>query len=145
MVEICCDRSHFIFSYFYLSLVDLIFSYYAMKAPTLSLKKIWLRQHLVRSMTTKITWSRIWGLEKRINVTANEIPTDLVNVRYRCAEDHRLQSMWGRHHSDRRFLPHNLRGGRSRWVNLDATIDQVNLFLHFSLWPYPLVDPRELG
>lgn len=32
----------------------LIFSYYAMKAPTLS-EKIWLQQHLVRSMTTKIT------------------------------------------------------------------------------------------
>ena len=32
----------------------LIFGYYAMKAPTLS-EKIWLQQHLVRSMTTKIT------------------------------------------------------------------------------------------
>ena len=32
----------------------LIFSYYAMKHQP-CLKKIWLQQHLVRSMTTKIT------------------------------------------------------------------------------------------
>ena len=66
----------------------LIFSYYAMKAPTLS-EKIWLQQHLVRSMITKITLIADLGAEKRINVTANEIPTDLVNAIV-AIEDHRF-------------------------------------------------------
>ena len=57
----------------------LIFSYYAMKAPTLSEKD------LVATTSSKIYDNQNnliadLGAEKRINVTANEIPTDLVNA-----------------------------------------------------------------
>ena len=110
----------------------LIFSYYAMKAPTLSEKD------LVATTSSKIYDNQNnliadLGAEKRINVTANEIPTDLVNAIV-AIEDHRFFNHRG---VDiiriGGFLPSQLTRRKSRWVNLDATIDQVNLFLHFSL------------
>ena len=66
----------------------LIFSYYAMKAPTLSEKD------LVATTSSKIYDNQNnliadLGAEKRINVTANEIPTDLVNAIV-AIEDHRF-------------------------------------------------------
>ncbi len=66
----------------------LIFSYYAMKAPTLSEKD------LVATTSSKIYDNQNnliadLGAEKRINVTANEIPTDLVKAIV-SIEDHRF-------------------------------------------------------
>ena len=124
----------------------LIFGYYAMKAPTLSEKD------LVATTSSKIYDNQNnliadLGAEKRINVTANEIPTDLVNAIV-AIEDHRFFNHRGvdsvrilgaflnnlrRGNRQGGFLPSQLARRKSRWFNLDATIDQVNLFLHFSL------------
>ena len=75
-------------SFFLFVLGGLIFSYYAMKAPTLSEKD------LVVTTSSKIYDNQNnliadLGAEKRINVTANEIPTDLVNAIV-AIEDHRF-------------------------------------------------------
>lgn len=109
----------------------LIFGYYAMKAPTLSEKD------LVATTSSKIYDNQNnliadLGAEKRINVSTDQIPTDLVNAIV-AIEDHRLQSPWSRYHSDWWLLPSQLARRKPRGINLNAAIDQINLFLHFSL------------
>ncbi len=103
-----------------------------MKAPTLSEKD------LVATTSSKIYDNQNnliadLGAEKRINVTANEIPAQFGQC-YRCNEDHRFFNHRGVDiiRIGGSFL-HNLRGGRSRWVNLNKQLIKLTYYLHFGL------------
>ena len=105
----------------------LIFSYYAMKAPTLSEKD------LVATTSSKIYDNQNnliadLGAEKRINVTANEIPTDLVNAIV-AIEDHRFFNHRGVDiiRIGGSFL-HNLRGGSQGGSTLTQQLIKLTYF-----------------
>ena len=115
----------------------LIFGYYAMKAPTLSEKD------LVATTSSKIYDNQNnliadLGAEKRINVSTDQIPTDLVNAIV-AIEDHRFFNHRGVDiiRIGGSFL-HNLRGGSQGGSTL-------TLFLHFRFRSYPITkDSRSL-
>jgi len=105
----------------------LIFSYYAMKAPTLSEKD------LVATTSSKIYDNQNnliadLGAEKRINVKTNEIPTDLVNAIV-AIEDHRFFN-----HRGVDFIRiggaffSNLRGGRQGGSTLTQQLIKLTYF-----------------
>ena len=105
----------------------LIFGYYAMKAPTLSEKD------LVATTSSKIYDNQNnliadLGAEKRINVTANEIPTDLVNAIV-AIEDHRFFNHRGVDiiRIGGSFL-HNLRGGSQGGSTLTQQLIKLTYF-----------------
>lgn len=105
----------------------LIFGYYAMKAPTLSEKD------LVATTSSKIYDNQNnlianLGAEKRINVSTNEIPTDLVNAIV-AIEDHRFFN-----HRGVDFIRiggaffSNLRGGRQGGSTLTQQLIKLTYF-----------------
>lgn len=105
----------------------LIFGYYAMKAPTLSEKD------LVATTSSKIYDNKNnliadLGAEKRINVTANEIPTDLVNAII-AIEDHRFFNHRGVDivRIGGSFL-HNLHGGSQGGSTLTQQLIKLTYF-----------------
>lgn len=105
----------------------LIFGYYAMKAPTLSEKD------LVATTSSKIYDNKNnliadLGAEKRINVTANEIPTDLVNAIV-AIEDHRFFNHRGVDiiRIGGSFL-HNLHGGSQGGSTLTQQLIKLTYF-----------------
>lgn len=105
----------------------LIFGYYAMKAPTLSEKD------LVVTTSSKIYDNKNnliadLGAEKRINVTANEIPTDLVNAII-AIEDHRFFNHRGVDivRIGGSFL-HNLHGGSQGGSTLTQQLIKLTYF-----------------
>lgn len=105
----------------------LIFGYYAMKAPTLSEKD------LVATTSSKIYDNQNnliadLGAEKRINVTANEIPTDLVNAII-AIEDHRFFNHRGVDivRIGGSFL-HNLHGGSQGGSTLTQQLIKLTYF-----------------
>lgn len=105
----------------------LIFGYYAMKAPTLSEKD------LVATTSSKIYDNKNnliadLGTEKRINVTANEIPTDLVNAII-AIEDHRFFNHRGVDivRIGGSFL-HNLHGGSQGGSTLTQQLIKLTYF-----------------
>lgn len=105
----------------------LIFGYYAMKAPTLSEKD------LVTTTSSKIYDNKNnliadLGAEKRINVTANEIPTDLVNAII-AIEDHRFFNHRGVDivRIGGSFL-HNLHGGSQGGSTLTQQLIKLTYF-----------------
>lgn len=105
----------------------LIFGYYAMKAPTLSEKD------LVATTSSKIYDNQNnliadLGAEKRINVSANEIPTDLVNAIV-AIEDHRFFNHRGVDiiRIGGSFL-HNLRGGSQGGSTLTQQLIKLTYF-----------------
>ena len=105
----------------------LIFGYYAMKAPTLSEKD------LVATTSSKIYDNKNnliadLGAEKRINVTANEIPTDLINAII-AIEDHRFFNHRGVDivRIGGSFL-HNLHGGSQGGSTLTQQLIKLTYF-----------------
>ena len=105
----------------------LIFGYYAMKAPTLSEKD------LVATTSSKIYDNQNnliadLGAEKRINVSTNEIPTDLVNAIV-AIEDHRFFNHRGVDiiRIGGSFL-HNLRGGSQGGSTLTQQLIKLTYF-----------------
>lgn len=105
----------------------LIFGYYAMKAPTLSEKD------LVATTSSKIYDNQNnliadLGAEKRINVSANEIPTDLVNAIV-AIEDHRFFNHRGVDiiRIGGSFL-HNLHGGSQGGSTLTQQLIKLTYF-----------------
>lgn len=105
----------------------LIFGYYAMKAPALSEKD------LVATTSSKIYDNKNnliadLGAEKRINVTANEIPTDLVNAII-AIEDHRFFNHRGVDivRIGGSFL-HNLHGGSQGGSTLTQQLIKLTYF-----------------
>ena len=105
----------------------IIFCYYAMKAPTLSEKD------LVATTSSKIYDNKNnliadLGAEKRINVTANEIPTDLVNAII-AIEDHRFFNHRGVDivRIGGSFL-HNLHGGSQGGSTLTQQLIKLTYF-----------------
>lgn len=105
----------------------LIFSYYAMKAPTLSEKD------LVATTSSKIYDNQNnliadLGAEKRINVSTDQIPTDLVNAIV-AIEDHRFFNHRGVDiiRIGGSFL-HNLRGGSQGGSTLTQQLIKLTYF-----------------
>ena len=105
----------------------LIFGYYAMKAPTLSEKD------LVATTSSKIYDNQNnliadLGAEKRINVSTNEIPTDLVNAIV-AIEDHRFFNHRGVDiiRIGGSFL-HNLQGGSQGGSTLTQQLIKLTYF-----------------
>ena len=105
----------------------LIFGYYAMKAPTLSEKD------LVATTSSKIYDNQNnliadLGAEKRINVSTNEIPTDLVNAIV-AIEDHRFFNHRGVDiiRIGGSFL-HNWRGGSQGGSTLTQQLIKLTYF-----------------
>ena len=105
----------------------LIFGYYAMKAPTLSEKD------LVATTSSKIYDNQNnliadLGAEKRINVSTDQIPTDLVNAIV-AIEDHRFFNHRGVDiiRIGGSFL-HNLRGGSQGGSTLTQQLIKLTYF-----------------
>lgn len=105
----------------------LIFGYYAMKAPTLS-EKDFVATTSSKIYDNKNNLIADLGAEKRINVTANEIPTDLVNAII-AIEDHRFFNHRGVDivRIGGSFL-HNLHGGSQGGSTLTQQLIKLTYF-----------------